>query len=87
MKRFFEGVNWLAFVIVIVIQSGNATTHASPNFMNLPDGSKCFSDRFVIVVKPGTPPLAINSTLDDFAVTGIFSLDNLCRARRDGNAR
>lgn len=82
MKRFFEGVNWLAFVIVIVIQSGNATTYASPNFMNLPDGSKCFSDRFVIVVKPGTPALAINSTLNDFAVTGIFSLDNLCRANR-----
>jgi thermitase len=48
--------------------------------MYLPDDSKCFVDRFVVVAKAETPLLTLNSVKDGFAATGVFSLDNLCRA-------
>ena len=68
----------VALSLVFVLAAG-ARAFDDTDFMYLPDGDRCFIDRFVVMVKVGTPSLNLESFSNGLAAPGISSLDNLCQ--------
>jgi subtilisin family serine protease len=69
----------LAALCLVVILAAGARAFEDADFMYLADGDRCFVDRFVVMVKTGTPSLDMESFNNGLASPGIASLDNLCQ--------
>jgi serine protease len=77
-----KGTGGVVFVLKIFIfaaLASGALTASASQILLLPNGARYLDDRFVVMVKQGTPALGVNAVANGFAVTGIPEIDLLCQ--------